>query len=488
MNKQPQHIFHVFKQLFVCVFICCALFSCQKEFYSTDASDRLHFSADSIIFDTVFTERGTITHQFKVYNRNKGTVRIDEIYMNQSQRNQFFMNVNGENARSIQGVELAAGDSLFIFIQAKLTENALDIPRLHKDSILFRYNNRHDKIILAAWGQDAHVLKAQTFIENTTWSGRKPYVIFDSLVVDAGQMLTIEEGVKIYVHNQANIIVRGSLQVQGSLLHPVMFTTDRLEESFQTLPGQWGSIIFRETSENNVISYTHIKNAVNGLMVQGNQTTVNLRLENSQITNMTSHGIFACNARIDCFNTVLANCSDYLAAFYGGQFAFTHTTLSNDNLITPRTNSSSVLVSNINPATQDEIMLENSYFRNSIIVGFMRNEITIRTKNENQFLPVVFSNCLLRQTYTAQEAVYYQDNNFVDVTQAGRNSQFVQPLFAFTIEHRYSLDALSVALNKGKLEYAQSFEFDILQHSRLLDQKPDVGAYEFFEPVVEEEK
>ncbi len=144
MNKQPQHIFHVFKQLFVCVFICCALFSCQKEFYSTDASDRLHFSADSIIFDTVFTERGTITHQFKVYNRNKGTVRIDEIYMNQSQRNQFFMNVNGENARSIQGVELAAGDSLFIFIQAKLTENALDIPRLHKDSILFRYNNRHD--------------------------------------------------------------------------------------------------------------------------------------------------------------------------------------------------------------------------------------------------------------------------------------------------------------------------------------------------------
>ncbi|MCL2327308.1 MAG: hypothetical protein FWC39_02210, partial [Bacteroidetes bacterium] len=309
--------------------LCCAIFSCQKDFYSTSATDRLHFSSDTIIFDTIFTERGSITHLFKVYNRNKGTVRIDEIYINQSQRNEFFMNVNGVSGRSVKGMELAAGDSLFIFIQAKLIENVADTPRFHKDSILFRYNNRYDKIILAAWGQDAYVLKGKTLTENTTWSGRKPYVIFDSLVVDAGKTLTIEEGVNVYLHNRANIIVQGSLQTKGALNNPVVFTTDRLEESFQLLPGQWGSIIFEEMSVNNLISYTHIKCATNGVLLQGGQAPINLRIENSQIYNAGSHAIFAHNAHIDCFNTVLANCNGYLAAFHGGRFAFNHTTLSN---------------------------------------------------------------------------------------------------------------------------------------------------------------
>jgi len=467
------------RNFLLCMAVCCALSSCRKELYSTSDTDRLHFSADTIIFDTIFTERGSITHLFKVYNRNNGTVRIDEIYMNQSQHNEFFMNVNGVSGRSVRGMELAAGDSLFIFVQAKLNENALDTPRLHKDSIVFSYNNRHDKIILAAWGQDAHVLKGKTLTGNTTWSGRKPYVIFDSLVVAENQTFTIEEGVRLYFHNGANLIVRGSLQVRGSLDSPVLFSTDRLEESFQLLPGQWGSIIFEETSANNRISYAHIKCATNGVLLQSGQTPINLRIENSQIYNASSHAIFAHNAHIDCFNTVLANCNGYLAAFYGGRFAFTHTTLSNGAPFGNRNFgiATSVLVSNTNPANETETAFENSYFRNSIIVGPMdalkapRNEISIQLKNAGDIVPVVFDNCLLRQTYAAKDSIYYRENHFVDLNVA---------LFSNTIKQPFALDSLSQAINKGNLKYAKPFEFDILQHSRLIDQKPDLGAYEYF--------
>ncbi|MDR0941051.1 MAG: hypothetical protein LBM68_02365 [Bacteroidales bacterium] len=461
------------KYVCACALLCCTVFSCQKEKFSTSDSDRLHFSSDTVIFDTIFTERGSITHWFKVYNRNRGTVRIDDIYINQSSDNQFFMNVNGVQG-AVKNVEIAAGDSLFIFIQALLNENALDTPRLHKDSIIFRYNNRTDNIILAAWGQDAHVLKGQTVNQNTTWSGRKPYVIFDSLLIAENQTLTIEEGVCVYLHHKANVIVKGSLQLKGSLDKPVVFTTDRLEESFQTLPGQWGSIIFDETSKGNVISYARIINGTNAVLLKATQTPIDMRIENSHIMNMSSHAIEARNAHVDCFNTVLANCGGYLAAFYGGRFAFTHTSLNNTPAFN-RNTVASVMVSNDDASNVANF--EASYFRNSIITGSQRNEIQIKTKNIDDVLPVLFDNSLLRQTFTEKESVYYKDNTFITDTKL--------PVFSHAIKEPFSLDTLSQAINRGNLEYAQPFEFDILNNSRLVDQKPDLGAYEYF-PITNE--
>lgn len=463
-------IFSFLGKILLAIFFAYALFSCQKEPFSSSHSDALHYSSDSIIFDTIFTENGSIAHWFKVYNLNKGTVRIDEIYMAQSSESEFFMNVNGSQG-SVRNMEIASGDSLYVFVQARLKENVLDTPHLHKDSIIFRYNNRTEKIILAAWGQDANVLKGSSITENTTWTGRKPFVIFDSLIIAENQTLTIEEGVHVYLHNSANVIVRGSLQLRGSFEKPVVFTSDRLEESFQLLPGQWGSIIFEEMSSNNVISYAHIKNGTNALLVKGNQTLISLRIENSQLKNMSSHAIFANNAKVECFNTVLANCNGYLAAFHGGQFEFTHTTLSNSAMLGNRNASASVMVSNKNSNSEDEMLFENSYFRNSIITGSFRNEIWINLKNTSDVLPIVFENCLLRNTYPEKESIYYKENSFIDKPEL--------PLFSNTLDLPFALDSLSLAIDKGNYEYAIPFEFDIMQNSRLLDLKPDVGAYEF---------
>ena len=44
-----------------------AVVSCQKEEVLSPEMDALEFSCDTMAFDTVFTQMGTTTRQFKVY-------------------------------------------------------------------------------------------------------------------------------------------------------------------------------------------------------------------------------------------------------------------------------------------------------------------------------------------------------------------------------------------------------------------------------------
>ena len=45
-------------------------YSCKKENIQSNENASLHFSNDTIIFDTIFTSIGSITHQLTVYNNN----------------------------------------------------------------------------------------------------------------------------------------------------------------------------------------------------------------------------------------------------------------------------------------------------------------------------------------------------------------------------------------------------------------------------------
>ena len=45
--------------------------SCIDDSFTTDPSDLLTFSVDTVKFDTVMTTKGTATKQFVIYNRSK---------------------------------------------------------------------------------------------------------------------------------------------------------------------------------------------------------------------------------------------------------------------------------------------------------------------------------------------------------------------------------------------------------------------------------
>jgi predicted outer membrane repeat protein len=88
--------------------------------------------------------------------------------------------------------------------------------------------------------------------EDTTWSAAgSPYVLIQSLIVEAGVTLTIEPGVSVELAyaSQApgsmfGIKVEGEILARGTQEYPIYFTSSRTESG----PGDWGSIEFTETA------------------------------------------------------------------------------------------------------------------------------------------------------------------------------------------------------------------------------------------------
>lgn len=452
-------------------FLLGALYSCQKEEYITSPKFNLTYSIDTIKFDTIFSEKGSITRSFKVFNPHKGIITINKISIPQQNSLEYFINVNGQSAKIIENIDIAPGDSLFVFVQAKLNKNNVDTAILHMDSLVFEYNTISDNIILSAWGQDVQNYKG-TILPTTTFTSKIPYVIYDSLVIPEGETLTIESGTRIYMHYNANIIVHGTLLIQGTLENPVSITSDRLEETYQLLPGQWGSIIFTETSKNNSINYANIKNGTNGILTHNNSTNrIDFTISNSKFYNMSSNIIYALNSNFEIFNSVFLNCNNFALAIQGGKIHCNQSTISNEGTIGFRNGVPSISISNYNLENDNEIPLDEAFFYNSIIVGQIKNEIMISTLVQDDKLNCKFDYCLLKDIYSAVDSSYYGKNYYYDDT---------KNLFNNTSFNDYSLDTLSQAQNKGLLQYANTHTTDIQGNSRIIDTKPDIGAYEYF--------
>ena len=57
------------KYILPTLLIICA-YSCKKENLPSDENANLHFSNDTIIFDTIFSSIGSVTKKLMVYNNN----------------------------------------------------------------------------------------------------------------------------------------------------------------------------------------------------------------------------------------------------------------------------------------------------------------------------------------------------------------------------------------------------------------------------------
>lgn len=442
------------------------MYACKKDFYADSPSDRLSFSTDTVTFDTIFTQKGSITQCVKIYNQQDGIITIDRIFLEQKSPSEFYININGV-PNEARDIELEPNDSIFVFIQTKLPEQDVDTCILHQGKLVVEYNTIRDSVILCAWGQDVVFHNGET-ISTMTLSAKKPHVIYDSLVVAEGETLTIEDGARIYLHYNANILVYGTLRILGTAEDPVMISSDRLEETYQLLPGQWGSIIFKESSTNNAITYTKIINGVNGLVFEGNpENDILCDIYNSQISNMSGYCIYANNAHIDTYNSIFAHCNYSILAINAGWFNAVHCTIYNEGSASGRKYYPSVIVGDY-ATTEYTALLQQAFFYNSIIAGTTANEISFESQLGDNKLPCIIQNCLIRDTYTNADSAYYKDNIFYD-----KNANL------FAASGNFMLDTLSQAKDIGNLEYAKPHPLDLLSNSRVSDGKPDVGAIEY---------
>ncbi|UOQ73254.1 hypothetical protein [Hymenobacter cellulosilyticus] len=258
----------------------------KEDLFTTDPGAKLEFSADTVLFDTVFTQVGTVTKRLWVYNRNSRAVKVEQISVLNPAVSEYSLIVNGDAGPVANNVEIRGKDSLLVLVRAKLGPGGAQPegkPFLIADQLRFKTNGNDQQVELVAYGQNAFFHRG-VLACNEVWRKDKPHVLPSSVLVPAGCVLTIEAGARVYAHAGAAIIVKGTLRVNPDYaptgpIKPtdpniVRFSGDRLEPFYNEVPGQWAGIQFDSvSSRNNLIRYAEIKNAGFGLLVYnpGNQ-------------------------------------------------------------------------------------------------------------------------------------------------------------------------------------------------------------------------
>ncbi len=447
------------------------MFSCKKNDQEPFDYMPLKFSAEKLEFDTIMTETGSITKNFKVYNPLSRDVLINKIFLANGYNSEFIVNVNGVSGKQFKNVYLASKDSIFIFVQTKLKENNVDSLLFHDDSLAFVCYETSSYVPLTAWGQDVVKHRGET-IQNLTIQKGKPHVIIDSMIVNEGGTLTLKAGARLFIHHSSNLIINGSLVIEGTVNEPVIITSDRLEEAYSLVPAQWGSIIFNNSSKNNSINYANIRNGVNGIIIYGKENQlVDISITNSTIGIFSANGIYAQNANITCHNTVISDVSNYALSLQGGKHSFTHATIANYGTVDDRNGAPSISISNYLLGSKTPANLLETNFRNSVIIGSYANEIEFLSETKDKTFPVIFDYCLIKDQIPATEKQYYTNKITYEES---------ENLFMDKKNINFKLDTLSQAKDKGSLIYGNLIPLDILEHNRVEDSKPDVGAYEYF--------
>ncbi len=458
--------------------------SCKKDNILTDSSAKLSLSADTILFDTVFTTIGSSTKQFKIFNSHDKTINISKIRLAGGTSSKFRINIDGVATTEVSDIEIPANDSIFIFVKVTVDPNNSNSPLVISDSIIFETNGNIQQVQLVAWGQDAYYHTPNLPVGNPwysiipcndIWTNDKPHVIYGYAVVDSACSLTIEQGAKIHFHNNGILWIYkdGTLNVKGTLGNPVIMQGDRLEPYYRNVPGQWGRIWFSKGSKNNKINYAVIKNGTVGIHVDTLGTPLTqptLKLTNTIIENMSAAGIFAQGTWIEANNCVISNCGQYgIILNIGGKYDFRHCTIGNYWDYSTRQTPSLILnnyYKDINNVYQIR-NLTQANFSNCIIHGSIGEEVLLDSFPNSGIFNFKFVNCLLKTEQNTSNPFYYE-NCLINYS----------PGFSDTQNGNFELLPGSVAINNGNVSIGASVLFDILRHNRTIDSAPDIGAYE----------
>lgn len=425
-------------------------FSCKPkdEVLSTNANDRLSFSEDTIFFDTLFTSVGSITKRLIVHNRNKNRVRVSSIILAGGSNSPYSIIVNGRSGPSLSDLDILGNDSIYVLIKVLIDPSNQNLPFLVSDSILFHTNSNKQKVLLETYGQDAHFYTKETVPCNTVWTNDKPYVLYDTISIDAGCELKIEAGCKIYLHNAATINVKGTLTIEGTALDSVLIASDKLDASAKNDLGQWGGIIFQSTSSGNAISWTTIRNASTALKllpVVDSDTIPELILDHVYLLHASKGLIDAAEVDLNASNLVMSHCPKAILKHTGGCGVWKHCTFANYSSGFFREESNMILGSNAR--------VLKMYVFNSILWGDKTDEVAAINSPG-----VLLTSTIWKSTYTGTSSNILNTN----------------PLFKNTSQFDFRLQSTSPAID---LCTPEGVADDIIATPR--DASPDAGAYEF---------
>ena len=338
--------------LFILTLFLLAGISCKKnKTLNPDSSLMLAFSADTVLFDTVFTSLGSATHELMVYNRHSDDLKISSIRLVRGETSPFRFNLDGEAGIEFYDKQIPAKDSLFAFLRVTINPNDLNTPFVVEDELEFVTNGNTQTIKLLAWGQNANYIVADKVVtlgdvdypyhivadslQTTVWTKEKPYVIYGYALINSYGTLRIEAGTQVYCHQGGGILSwsDGQLIIEGTAEEPVVVQGDRLEAYYNDTPGQWEQILMMDgrAGADHRVSHAIIRNGTIGLNCQSalKATECALRIDNTIIENQSGYGLFSILYAVEAKNFVIANCGYANLWAFGGDYRFVHGTIAN---------------------------------------------------------------------------------------------------------------------------------------------------------------
>jgi hypothetical protein len=444
--------------------------SCKKN--NLLSKKNLEFSVDTLVFDTVFTTIGSTTKQFKIYNKESKTVKIDQIELMGGQNSPFRMNVDGNMGTSLSNIRIEGKDSLFVFVEVTLDINSQTLPMIVEDSIRFRTNGKDQYVKLAVWGQDMYFhysnFQAEIFDFNEgIWPNDKPHVIYGAAIVDSAKTLTIQAGTKVHLHkNSVFYVYKSTLNIVGIPGNEVVFQGDRLEQDYQEVAGQYYGIYFREALPS-TIDYAIIKNGTSGVHLyseDASNTGYTLTMTNTIIQNQARYGVFIYSgAKVKAENCIISkNGTHALLVLEGGDFNFNHCDLlgygSSQNPAVGISN----YFTNYQTATTNVGSINEGVLYNCVLSGNLSTELAIDTiQLSGVNLNFDFKNCLIKseivQTDAFYQSILWNEN----------------PLFTDPTIYDFSFSLSSILNGNG---FTTSVSTDIFGNAR--SNPPDIGAIE----------
>ena len=377
------------------------LLSCKKDSFIKGSGAAIEISADTLHFDTLFTTVGSVTQAFKIFNRNNQKLLLSSILVGSGNASFFKINADGFEGPDVKDIEMQANDSLYVFVTVKIDPSAAALPFIVQDSISVNFNGNRQSVQLDAWGQNANFLRSAVITANTTWTNDKPYVILGGLQVNKNATLTIEKGTKVLLHSDAAFLVDGTIKANGEKADSmeVVFTSDRLDDPYSSYPGAWPGIYFRESSKDNVLKHVMVKNAYQGIVVQGPQADADpkLVLDKCIVDNCYDAGVIGSQTSIQATNCLISNCGKNIQLVGGGNYLLQHCTVAaySNSLIThkdPVLTITNFVQQGADLASGDV----NAVFRNCIFWGdngTVDNEVVTEQQGTGAF-HADFTNCL----------------------------------------------------------------------------------------------
>jgi len=458
-----------FPRILVVLLIGCIFFtSCKKESFITSPSAQLHTNVDSLFFDTVFASAGSVTKSFKIFNDNNQKLKLSSVKLLHGATSQFKMNVDGTPGSEVDNIEIAANDSIYIFVQVNIDPTSATAPFEVTDSVAINYNGNNRFVKLVANGQNAHYIRCSDaeITANTTWPNDLPYVILCQLHVNENVTLTIDPGCRIYVHATAPILIDGTLKVNGNNGDSVVFRGDRLDPDYKDLPASWPGIYFRKPSHDNAMTFTYVLNSFDAIVVDSltriPSATPKLSLSDCKIDNAYEFGLVAINSSVHADNCLISNCGQNVVLSNGGVYDFYNCTVATY---------SNIYIQHQYPVLQisdhDNSGIVNPVFDASFTNcifwgdnGSVTDEILISASSDVNFGPTLYKGGSIAHASFSKTPLT------------------TDPLFqTIDVSHAYfdfRLQPVSPAINYGDIT---TYPVDLDGFSRTTD-IPDLGCYE----------